>query len=338
MCDMGERVITLVPILAEDVLAIGRRLLPPGYRLEIVSKADLPSRISGIEFLLGMEPGWIDDDLLARAKNLKLVQLMNVGYDSFNVEGARKARLPVAVNGGANAISVAEHTLMFILALLKRIALLDENVRTGVWRGGALGGLRIHEIWSQTIGIVGMGRIGQEVARRLRPFEPGEMVYFDPFRPPPEREKELGVRYLPLDELLSVSDVVTLHVPLMPSTRNMIDARTLALMKATAILINNSRGGLVDEAALADALARGVIAGAGLDVFAQEPPPKDHPLFALRNVLLTPHMAGPTWESYPRRFANCYENIVRVANGGQPQWVIPELAEVLEAPAPACAR
>jgi len=325
------KTIHLVPVLSEEVLAIGERLLPPGYKLESVAKADLAARMPEIEFLLGMEPGWIDDEVLASGKNLKLVQLMNVGYDSFNVDGARKARLPVAVNGGANAISVAEHAVMFILALLRRLNVLDANVRAGRWRGGSMGSLRIHEVWSQTVGIVGMGRIGQNVAARLRPFEPGEIVYYDPIRPSAERERSLGVRYLPLDELLAASDIVTLHVPLMPETRNLIDGRSLKLMKREAVIVNTSRGGLIDEYALADALTDGTIAGAGLDVFSQEPPPTDHPLFKLDNVLLTPHMAGPTWESWPRRFQNCFENIARVDKGGDPQWVIPELAELAPA-------
>src|SRR5215831_7171744 len=150
---LADKTITLVPILDDEVLAIGRRLLPAGWTLESVSKADLPACMPGIEYLLGMEPGWIDDDVLASARKLKLVQLMNVGYDSFNVEGARKAGLPVSVNGGANAISVAEHAVMFILALIKRLKYLDENVRAGKWRGGAMGSLRVHEVWSQTVGI-----------------------------------------------------------------------------------------------------------------------------------------------------------------------------------------
>ncbi|HEV8638831.1 MAG TPA: 2-hydroxyacid dehydrogenase [Chloroflexota bacterium] len=329
---MPDRVIHLVPVLADDVLEIGRRYLPAGFELRPVSKADLPIHLAEIEFLLGMEPGWIDDDKLAAAEKLKLVQLMNVGYDSFNVEGARKAGVPVAINGGANAIAVAEHTLMFILALLKQLPRLDENVRAGVWRGGALGGLKIHEIWSQTIGVFGMGRIGQEVVKRLRPFEPGEIVYFDPFRQPPGRERELGVRYVSKDELLKISDVVTVHVPLTPETHHWIDETALRLMKPTAVLINTSRGGLVDEAALAEALEQGIIAGAGLDVFAQEPPSPDNPLLKLKNALLTPHMAGPTWESYPRRFKNCFENIERVANGEPPLWVIPELADLVPQP------
>jgi glyoxylate reductase/D-3-phosphoglycerate dehydrogenase len=324
-----EKTIHLVPVLDEEVLAIGRRLLPAGFTLETVTKADLPAKLPDVEFLLGMEPGWIDDDALLAATKLKLIQLMNVGYDSFNVEGARKARVPVAVNGGANAISVAEHAVMFILALIKRLSYLDQNVRAGKWRGGPMGALRVHEVWSQTVGIVGMGRIGQNVAARLRPFEPGEIVYYDPVRPSAEREKQLGVRYLPMDELLKVSDIVTLHVPLMPETRNMIDRRALKLMKPTAVLVNTSRGGLIDEVALAEALADGTIAGAGLDVFSQEPPAPDHPLLKQPNALLTPHMAGPTWESWPRRFANCFENIQRVARGEPPQWVIPELAELV---------
>jgi phosphoglycerate dehydrogenase-like enzyme len=327
---MPDRVIHLVPVLADDVLAIGNRLLPPGFRLESVSKADLAAKLPEIEFLLGMEPGFISDEALASARKLKLVQLMNVGYDSFNVEGARKARVPVSVNGGANAVSVAEHTLMFMLSLIKRLTMLDRNVRSGVWRGGALGGLRIHEIWSQTVGIFGMGRIGQEVVKRVRPFEPGEIVYFDPFRQSPEREKQLGVRYVSKEELLRTADIVTVHVPLTPETHHWIDAAALKLMKPTAVLINTSRGGLVDESALAEALQSGTIAGAGLDVFSKEPPDPDNPLLKLENALLTPHMAGPTWESYPRRFENCFANIVRVASGEPPQWVIPELADLVK--------
>jgi phosphoglycerate dehydrogenase-like enzyme len=176
-----------------------------------------------------------------------------------------------------------------------------------------------------------MGRIGQEVSKRLRPFEPGEIVYFDPMRLPAEREKALGVRYLPLDEVLKTADAVTLHVPLSDATRHMIDARSLKLMKPTSVVINTARGGLVDEHALAAALRDGTIGGAALDVFSEEPPPAEHPLLGLENVLLTPHLAGPTWESYPRRFENCFANLARVARGEAPQWVIPELAELLAA-------
>jgi phosphoglycerate dehydrogenase-like enzyme len=321
--------ITLAPALDPELLAIGQRLLPPGFELEVLSRAELAARLPEVEYLLSMGVGWLDDAQLASAGRLKLIQLMSVGYDSFNIEGARKAGVPVAVNGGANAISVAEHTLMFTLALLKRLRVLDANVRAGAWRGGAMGSLRVHEIWSQTIGVVGMGRIGQEVARRLRPFEPGQILYFDPVRLSAERERALGVAYRPLDDLLRAADVVTLHVPLSDRTRHLIDARALGLMQPSAVLINPARGGLIDEAALAEALRAGRLAGAGLDVFSEEPAPPDHPLLAIESALLTPHMAGPTWESYPRRFTNCFANIARVAAGQPPEWVIPELRELV---------
>ena len=326
---MSEITITLAPALEDDIMAIGRELLPAGFRLEVLSKTELSARLPEIKYLLSMNPGWLDDAQLAGATQLQIIQLMSVGYDSLNIEGARKAGIPIAVNGGANAISVAEHTIMFILALLRRLTTLDANVRTGRWRDGATGTLRIHEIWSQTVGIVGMGRIGQHVVERLRPFAPGAILYFDPIRLSPEREQQLGMRYVSMDELLCVSDIVTLHVPLSNATHHLIGRESLALMKKSAILVNTSRGGLVDELALAAALRDGQIAGAGLDVFSQEPPPVDHPLFTVDNALLTPHLAGPTWESFPRRFVNCFENIARVARGEKALWVIPELVGVL---------
>jgi glyoxylate reductase/D-3-phosphoglycerate dehydrogenase len=178
------------------------------------------------------------------------------------------------------------------------------------------------------LGIVGMGRIGQQVAQRLQGWE-ARIVYHDLYRLPVEREQALGVTYLPLDDLLREADVVTVHVPLSESTRHLIDARALSLMQPTAVLVNTSRGELIDETALAAALRNGTIGGAGLDVFAHEPPPADSPLFNLPNAILTPHVAGPTWQSWPRRFENCFANIARVAAGETPLWVVPELADIV---------
>jgi len=254
---------------------------------------------------------------------------MSVGYDKFNLDGARAARLPVSVNGGANAIAVAEHAIMLLLASLKQLSALDHAVRAGGWRDPSFGSLRLYEVWHSTVGIVGMGRIGQEVAKRLAGWE-ANIVYFDPFRLPPEREQELGVRYVELDELLRTSDAVTVHVPLNTQTRHLIDAESLSIMKPTAVLVNTARGELVDEDALVTALREGQILGAGLDVLNQEPPPPDHPIFQLKNVVLSPHMAGPTWQSFPRRFANCFANIERVQRGEKALWVVPELADLFE--------
>jgi phosphoglycerate dehydrogenase-like enzyme len=325
---MPEPTIVFAPILEPDVRAIADELLPPQFSFHNVAAGDVPAAILDADFLCGFI-GPIETSTLveAAANRLMLVQLMSAGYDRFNLDGARAARLPVAVNGGANAIAVAEHAIMLILSALKHIHSFDEAVRSGGWRGPSVASRRVYELYHSTVGIVGMGRIGQEVAKRLSGWE-ATIVYYDPFRLPVERERELGVRYVELDALLRSADAVTVHVPLNATTRNLIDAESLSLMKPTAVLVNTARGGLVDEAALATALREGRILGAGLDVLSQEPPPLDHPLLALPNVVLTPHSAGPTWQSFPRRFANCFANIERVHRGEKPLWVVEELADL----------
>lgn len=325
---MPEPIIVFAPVLDPEVRAIADDLLPAHFTLRNVAPDDLPTAILDADFLCGFI-GPIDTAALvaATAKRLKLVQLMSAGYDRFNLDGARQARLPVAVNGGANAIAVAEHAIMMMLAALKHVHELDRAVRNGGWRSASVGSKRVYELYHSTVGIIGMGRIGQEVARRLAGWE-ATIVYYDPLRLPRDRERELGVRYTELDVLLRTADAVTVHVPLNASTHHLIDAESLSLMKPTAVLVNTARGGLVDEQALATALREGRILGAGLDVLSQEPPPVDHPLLELPNVTLTPHTAGPTWQSFPRRFANCFANIERVQRGEKPLWVVEELADL----------
>jgi phosphoglycerate dehydrogenase-like enzyme len=325
---MGLPTIVYAPLLEADVRAIADEFMPSGFSFVNAAAADVPSAILDADFLCGFI-GAIDTDALvaATANRLKLVQLMSVGYERFNLDGARSARLPVAVNGGANAIAVAEHAIMLMLAALKHVHVLDAAVRSGNWRT-ASASRRVYELYHSTVGIVGMGRIGQEVAKRLAGWDVS-IVYYDPFRLAPEREHELGVRYVELDNLLRTADAVTIHVPLNATTRHLIDAESLSLMKPTAVLVNTARGGLVDEEALATAIREGRILGAGLDVLSQEPPPPDHPMLELADLILTPHTAGPTWQSFPRRFANCFANIERVQRGEKPLWVVDELADLL---------
>jgi glyoxylate reductase/D-3-phosphoglycerate dehydrogenase len=321
---MPEPTIVFAPILDPDVRAIADELCPPQFTFRNVAASEIPAAIRDADFLCGFI-GPIETPVLveAAANRLKLVQLMSAGYDRFNLDGARAARLPVAVNGGANAIAVAEHAIMLILSALKHVHLLDHAVRNGGWRNSR----RVYELYHSTVGIVGMGRIGQEVAKRLAGWE-ATIIYYDPFRLSAEREQELGVSYVSLEALLRQADAVTVHVPLNAATRNLIDAESLSMMKPTAVLVNTARGGLVDEKALAVALRDGQILGAGLDVLSEEPPPLDHPLLELQNVILTPHSAGPTWQSFPRRFANCFANIERVQSGAPPLWVVEELADL----------
>jgi glyoxylate reductase/D-3-phosphoglycerate dehydrogenase len=322
---MPTPVIVYAPILDPDTRAIADELRPPGFEFRNVSPADLPEALMDADYLCGFI-GPVDSDVLVAAaqKRLKLVQLMSAGYDRFNIEGARQARLPVSDNGGANAIAVAEHAIMLILCSLKQVHALDAAVRRGAWRGGVG---RVHELSGSTVGIVGMGRIGREVAGRLAGWHV-DLVYYDPLRLSADVEQQLHVRFLELDALLRTADAVSVHVPLNASTRNLIDAESLSLMKPSAVLVNTARGGLVDEAALARSLRDGQLFGAGLDVFSREPIPAGSPLLELPNVTLTPHSAGPTWQSFPRRFANCFANIERVARGEKPLWIVEELVDL----------
>jgi len=254
------------------------------------------------------------------------VQLLSAGYDRVDVEAARKAGVPVSNNGGANAIAVAEHTMMLMLAVLKRVVRFHNDVVAGKWRVGGFDDQRVYELSRRTLGIVGLGNIGKKVARRAAAFDM-TVQYYDIARLSEAEEDALGVRFVLLPELLRTSDVVSLHVPLDDSTRHMLGAREFAQMKPGAILVNTCRGPVVDEAALYQALKGGQVAAAGLDVLVDEPPAKDHAFFSLPNVTLTPHSAGPTWENWTARFRNGFDNIQRVAAGRAPKWVIPELGQ-----------
>ena len=275
-------------------------------------------------YLVGFVDGLVEEGLYHAAPKLKLIQLLSAGYDRADLAAARRARVPIANNGGANAVSVAEHALMLMLAVCRRLPLQHENVRSGRWRGNETP--RVHELRGRTLGIVGFGTIGKKTARLARAF--GMTVeYYDVARLSEDAEDALGVRFRLLGEILRGSDVVSLHVPLNPSTRGLVGARELALLKPTAVLVNTSRGPVVDEAALIAALGERRIAGAGLDVFDREPPDPDNPLFSLDNVVLTAHLAGPTVESAPARLRNAFDNVERVERGEAPLWTIPELED-----------
>jgi phosphoglycerate dehydrogenase-like enzyme len=320
---MATRIL-FAPRQSEAVLEMARALTPPGFELTVADPGtpEFYQAAAEAEYYLGLARN-MGGEFFRSAPRLKLVQLLSAGYDHVDVEAARKAGVPVANNGGANAIAVAEHTIMLMLAVLKRLVRMHNDVVAGTWRAADAG--RIHELAGRSLGIVGLGNIGRKVVRRAAAFDM-PVRYYDIVRLSEDQEDALGVRFALLPELLRTSDVVSLHVPLDGSTRGMIGARELALMRPTAILINTCRGPVVDEGALQRALTTGQIAGAGLDVLVEEPPPRDHPLFALPNVTFTPHSAGPTWENWTARFRNGFDNIQRVAAGRRPSWVIPELA------------
>jgi phosphoglycerate dehydrogenase-like enzyme len=274
-------------------------------------KADL---VRTVEFLV-LHPAEISGSLLREGRSLRLVQLLTAGYDKVDLTTAAELGIPVATNGGANAWGVAEQTVALLLALYRRLIQCDRSVREGKWRK-AISGFDTFEVAEKTVGLIGVGNVGRKVAKRFKAFE-ARILYHD-IVPAPDIEKELGGRRVSLDELLRESDILSIHVPLLRNTRDLIGERELSLMKPTAVLLNTSRGEIVDEAALCAALREKRIAGAGLDVYHQEPISPENPLLKLENVILTPHTAGHTYEGWFRRSRFAWENIQRVASGQNP--------------------
>jgi phosphoglycerate dehydrogenase-like enzyme len=313
-----------------DILAQVQQMKPAGFTLRMLppnaSAAEIAAAIRDAEYLLGF-PRFLPDEAYTEAKRLKLVQVLSAGYDYINIVGARKARIPICSNGGANSVAVAEHAVMLMLAVYRKLVTFHQNVAHGQWHQGIPRTVNIFELEGKTVGLVGFGNIGRQVARRVKAFD-ATVIYYDAFRLSPQEEGELGVQYVPLDTLLPTADIVSLHVPLNESTHHMIDAQALGRMQPTTILINTCRGEVVDEHALTEALQQGRILGAGLDTQAKEPPNPNNPLLTLPNVTLTPHSAGPTVDSYRKRFHNGYANIERVARGQPPLWVIPEIRDL----------
>ncbi len=319
---MGNRIVFVSEF--PDASEVARALAPAGFELVVAAagSAQYHAAIGQAEYLVGFVDPLIKEELYHAAPRLRLIQLLSAGYDRADLDAARRAGVPVANNGGANAVAVAEHAIMLMLAASRQLVHQHANVAGGRWRGNAIP--RLHELNSRTLGIIGLGNIGKKTARLARAFGM-TIVYYDIARLSEHEEDALGVNFRLLSELLRMSDIITLHVPLNDSTRHLIGKEELALMQSSATIVNTSRGPVIDEAALIAALTAGDIAGAGLDVFDQEPPPADNPLFKLDNVVLTGHMAGPTYESNQKRLRNAFDNVQRVARGGAPLWVIPEL-------------
>ena len=268
------------------------------------SEERLAAAFAEADVMMGFVERTLSERLLNAMGNMKLVQLLSAGYDKVDTDAMRKSGLPVATNGGANAVAVAEHAIMSMLAVSRKLVELNTKVRNGEWRSGSLGTGGLHEIAGQTVGLLGMGMIGREVSKRLACFE-ASVIYHDIIRIPPADEERLSVRYVSLDDLLESADIVSLHVPLTPQTRHIIGRAQLDRMKRSAILVNTARGGLIDPDALYEALSDGRIAGAGLDTVEPEPPAPDNPLLSLPNAIVTPHTAGPTVESLAEALAQC---------------------------------
>jgi D-3-phosphoglycerate dehydrogenase len=281
-----------------------------------VGQAAFDAALAQADILLCGNDLRVEGAVLDMAPRLKAVAKQGAGLDTVDIPAATRRGIPVFHTPGANNQAVADHTFALILALARRILLCDRSLREKRWEHTKIMGL---EIWNKTLGLIGLGAIGRCVAERAKGFRM-KVVACDPFWPE-AFAREHAIERMAFEEVLRVSDIVSIHAPLTPENKGSINARTLKLMKPTALLINAARGGIVVEADLARALSTGGIAGAGVDVFEQEPP-TDSPLLALDNVVLTPHTAAFTYEGLNNMSVGIVEQIIEFCKGGRPRFTV----------------
>ncbi len=301
--------------LAEDGLARLRELGEVEVRTGL-DEAALVAAIGDFDAVVVRSATRITESVLEAGKRLRVVGRAGVGVDNIDVAAATKRGILVVNAPRGNIAAAAEHTIALLLASARWIPQADASVRRGEWQRSKYTGV---EIRGKTLGVIGLGNIGTEVAKRAQGLEM-EVIAFDPVVPE-ERAEQFNVELVRLDDLLRRSDFVSVHVPLVEATRNLINAERLALMKPTARLINAARGGIVDETALADALGRGVLAAAAADVFEREPP-SDSPLLALPNFIATPHIAASTTEAQTSVAFDVAEEVAAVLAGELPRYTV----------------
>ncbi len=286
----------------------------------VLSKAELIAALQGkgYDAVLCLLTDHIDDDVFGAAgPQCKIFANYAVGFDNVDIEAAKRRNIMVTNTPGVLTDTVAEHTFALMLAIAHRIAEADRFMRAGNYHGWAPMLLLGTDLSQKTIGIVGLGRIGSRVAYHAVKGFDAKVIYFDVKRSE-EFEKEFGATYREnADDVFREADFVSIHVPLLPSTRHLVDARRLALMKKSAYLVNTSRGPIVDEHALAEALKNGILKGAAIDVFENEPNVEPE-LLKLDNVILTPHIASATEETRSKMSALAADNIIAALSGQIP--------------------
>jgi phosphoglycerate dehydrogenase-like enzyme len=297
--------------------------LPEGARVVRATYEELLELAPEVDIIIG---DWthtihIDRAVIERAVRCRLIQQPTAGYENVDIEAADENGIPVANAGPANANAVAEHAVMLILGCLRELREAITDAEAGDWDQEAWIAKDLADLYQRTVGILGFGAIGQAIAQRLKGFE-CQTLYFRRNRLDAAGEERLGVAYAELDQLLRRSEVLVLALPLNETTRRMLNAERLGSLPAGAIVVNVSRGDIVDEDALAAALAAGRLGGAGLDVFSTEPLPAGHMFAGLPNVLLTPHVAGATAQSKRNILVNSITNVARVCRGEAPEFVV----------------
>jgi len=284
-------------LVADKIAREGLAPLADDKRFELVERPglkgeELAAAVADADAVLVRSATKITRESLARATRLKVIGRAGVGVDTIDVEAATERGVAVMNAPAGNTISAAELAFALLLSLVRKVPAADRSMKAGQWDRASFSGT---ELYRKTLGLVGAGRVGGEVARRARAFGMRVLAY-DPYLSA-DAARGMGVELTTLDEVLKEADAISLHVPLTDSTRGLLGEAQLAKLKPTAVIINAARGGVLDEAAVTRRLAEGKLAGAAFDVFDQEPLPADHPLRALNNVVLTPHLGASTEEA-----------------------------------------
>jgi D-3-phosphoglycerate dehydrogenase len=272
-------------------------------------KDKLPLLIKDCDALIVRSATKATKELIDAAPHLKVIGRAGVGLDNVDSAHAKSKNIKVVNTPGATSISVAELAVSLMFAVCRKVAFGDRGTRKGDWPKKSCEGIEIH---GKTVGIIGIGKIGKETAKRVMALG-ATAYYYDIVRPSASDEKQLGIEYRPLDELVAMSDIISIHVPMTPETKGLLNKDRIAKMKKGAILVNTSRGGIVDEAALYDALKSGHLYGAGLDVFETEPL-KTSKLFELDNIVMTPHVGAQTEEGQLRAGVQIAELVIKELN------------------------
>lgn len=284
----------------------------------------LADEVEKADFLFVMSVHTVTEKVIANARKLKLIHTEGVGYNAVDCEAAKERGIYVCNNCAVNNGAVAEHTIGLMLAGLRRTVLTDEQIKKGAFEPCQ----RTHrssgsnELCNRRVGLIGFGAIGKEVAKRLIPFG-CDVYYYDAFRATPEQEKSAHVTYMDFNDLIRTCNILSLHVPVLPNTVNMLSTKQFDVMSEDTLVVNTSRGEIIDQDALADALINNKIYGAALDTFYPEPPGKENPLInlpenAMKRLTLTPHIAGTTDEAFTRMLKNAIANMRSMLEGKKP--------------------
>ncbi|WP_406677877.1 hydroxyacid dehydrogenase [Moorella sp. ACPs] len=314
---MKKKVLIVQPIHESGLKVFDDRFevrVAPDPSVETVKR-----EIKGVEGVI-VRTAPFTREIIAAADSLKVIARHGVGVDNIDIQAATERGILVLNTPDANAVSVAEHTLTAIGALAKRVLPMDRATRRGDWE--VRNEYKAVDLDGKVLGLIGIGRIGTLVARKAIAAFNMQVIAYDPYVRPEVAARNSITLYHELDRVFREADVVSIHTPLTAETRGLVNEARLALMKPSAFLVNFSRGGVVDEEALYYALKEGLIAGAALDVFADEPPRHDNPLLQLDNVLLSPHSAALTEECVVRMATGAARGVVDVLTGKRPQFVV----------------